>query len=268
VFACAGFTFCGLMSAAEMPGNMTGPASVTVTSRRHDPAIVKERRTNNATSTNWSGYAVTGPNGSVTDVKGSWIVPSIQGTCPKTNQYSSFWVGIDGFGSNTVEQTGTDSDCVGGTPTYYAWFEFYPHPSFTINTVTVHPGDTIEAEVAGDGTGTFSVTLTNKTTGATFSTSTKVRSAQQASAEWVVEAPYSGGILPLADFGSASFGQDYTAVRSTSTATVGGVTGSIGSFAGKVAITMETSGGVIKAQPSSLTTDGTSFTDSWRNAGP
>src|SRR5690348_12236358 len=61
-------------------------------------------------STNWSGYAVTGPNGSVSSVQGSWIVPSV--TCAKHSAtYSSYWVGIDGFSSGTVEQTGTDSDC-------------------------------------------------------------------------------------------------------------------------------------------------------------
>ncbi len=30
-----------------------------------------------ATSTNWSGYAVTGANGAYTDVKGSWVEPSV-----------------------------------------------------------------------------------------------------------------------------------------------------------------------------------------------
>ncbi len=87
-----------------------------------------------ATSTNWSGYAVTGPAGSVTDAKGSWIVPSV--TCSSAASYSSFWVGIDGFGSNTVEQTGTDSDCQSGSPTYYAWYEFYPGPAFLITGIT------------------------------------------------------------------------------------------------------------------------------------
>jgi Peptidase A4 family len=85
-----------------------------------------------------SGYAVTGAAGSVTDVKGSWVVPAVQGSRPSTNQYASFWVGIDGFSSNTVEQIGTDSDCQNGAPTNYAWFEFYPHP-FTSAEMTL-PG--------------------------------------------------------------------------------------------------------------------------------
>src|SRR5262245_38418315 len=86
----------------------------------HAPAIVLHHRDRFATSSNWSGYAVTGAPGSVTDVQGSWVVPAV--TCSGgPNQYAAIWVGIDGFNSNTVEQTGTDSDCQNGTPTYYAW---------------------------------------------------------------------------------------------------------------------------------------------------
>src|SRR5208282_1862477 len=44
--------------------------------------------------------------------------------CTKTpNTDSSEWVGIDGWSSDTVEQTGTDADCNGKTPFYYVWYE-------------------------------------------------------------------------------------------------------------------------------------------------
>ena len=79
-------------------------------------------------------------------------------------------------------------------------------------------------------------------------------------------------ILPLANFGSVAFGQDYTAVDSTCFATVNGAAGSIGSFGADVQeITMvgERSPYATKAAPSALTTpDGTSFTDTWYSAGP
>jgi Peptidase A4 family len=103
-----------------------------------------------SSSLNWAGYAVTGAAGSVSDVKGSWIVPSV--TCsPSQNAYSAFWTGIDGYSSSTVEQTGTDSDCQSGSATYYAWFEFYPNPSFLVSGFTVTPGDQISAEVSYSG---------------------------------------------------------------------------------------------------------------------
>src|SRR2546426_3100607 len=237
-----------LMAASALP-----VPQLTLAPRAHDGSLQ---------STNWSGYAVTGSSSSVSIAKGSWTVPAIQGSCPSTNQYSSFWVGIDGFNSGTVEQTGTDSDCQNGAPTYYAWFEFYPHPSFLINGMTITPGDHITAQASFSGR-SFTVTITDTTAGASFSTSSRVRSAQRSSAEWIAEAPSSsGGVLPLADFGTVSFSAD--------TATLNGGTGTIGSFGSNVqVITMVSNSGAVKAQPSSLSgTNGDSFSVMWKSSGP
>ena len=82
-------------------------------------------------SLDWAGYAVTGAV--VTTVSGSWVQPAA--TCPGTKATeSAFWVGIDGFAATdpTVQQIGTDSDCIKGSkkkpggPSYYAWYEMYP----------------------------------------------------------------------------------------------------------------------------------------------
>ena len=227
---------------------------------RHRPIVIRHIREGSASSLNWSGYAVTGANGSVRDVSGSWIVPSV--TCDSGTEYASFWVGIDGFNSNTVEQIGTDSDCHTGSPAYYAWFEFYPHPMFTINKLAVNPGDRMSAHVQY-AQRQFTVTLTNNTTGQSFSTSTKVNSAQRSSAEWVAEAPSSaGGILPLADFHTVSYSGD--------TATVGGATNAIGGFgtANVYEITMVDNSGSPKAMPSMLGSDNSSFSVQWVSAGP
>jgi hypothetical protein len=219
--------------------------------------VPPRQRAGPSTSYNWSGYAVTGPSGSVTDVKGSWKVPVATST--PTDTYSSFWVGIDGYDSNTVEQIGTDSDFLSGSPTYYAWFEFYPKSAYIINIVHIEPGDIISAEVVYSG-GRFVVSITNENTSQSFTTSSKVPSAKRSSAEWIAEAPSSGKILPLADFGTAYFGLSYTLVASTCSATVGGATGSIGSFGPSVQeITMVDSSGSPIAEPSPLTSDGTSF---------
>jgi len=236
----------------------------------HRPIVIRDIRHGIVNSLNWSGYAVTGAPGSVTNAKGSWIVPSIQGACGASNQYASFWVGIDGFNSNTVEQIGVDADCQTGVPTYYAWFELYPHPFFIINGFTISPGNTVSAEVQYDGGGRFTLSITNVTTGQSFSTSAKVHSAQRSSAEWIAEAPSgASGVLPLADFGTASYGFDTTAVSSTCDATVNGTTGGIGGFGASIQqITMVSNSGRIKAQPSSLSSDGASFSDSWVSSGP
>jgi len=239
--------------------------------RIHTPIIIHERHGHQVTSTNWSGYAVTGAKGSVSDVTASWVVPAIQGACPSTNQFASFWVGIDGYSSNTVEQVGTDSDCQNGKAVYYAWFEFYPHPSINIDSVPVAPGNVVSAEVKAIGKGSFTVTITNVSTRVSFTGSAKVPSAGQSSAEWIAEAPYGGGVLPLADFNSVLFGLDSTGQANTCFATIGGATGPIGLLAFNPnvdSITMDTKAGVVKAMPSSLSTDGTSFSVAWMNPGP
>ena len=157
---CAG-VLATLATVIPMGGQRLPATRAVAVARRHGPIRIHRRREDQSyESYNWSGYAVTGSSGAVTDAKGSWTVPTA--TCAGTpTGYSSFWVGIDGFSSGSVEQTGTDSDCVSlngksGTPTYYAWFEFYPNPSYVIEfSKGVQPGDIMTAEVkyAGQATG-------------------------------------------------------------------------------------------------------------------
>ena len=235
--------------------------------RQHAPIKIKEAHMDGtSTSTNWSGYAVTASNDTVTYASASWVAPT--GTCngsgPKTG-YAAFWVGIDGYNSDSVEQTGTDSDCSNGSPVYYAWYEFYPKPSYEVISVPVTPGDLISASVTYSGS-EFTVKLTNVSTGKSFTRSSKVSSAKRSSAEWIAEAPSSGsGVLPLSDFGTVFFGEDSTGVTSTNEATISGSTKAIGNFSSSSVeqITMETSGGSTEAVPSSLSSDKTSFSVQW-----
>jgi Peptidase A4 family len=217
-------------------------------------------------STNWSGFAVTGATNSVSDVKGSWIVPSV--TCSKrSSTYASFWVGIDGYSSNTVEQTGTDSDCSSGHGSYYAWYEFYPAGSVQISGFTVSPGNTVTAEVSySSSSGQFTVTITDGSQH--YSTSSSVSGASRSSAEWIIERPelcsFFCRLTSLSNFGTVSLGTDYTSVSGTNFATVSGTNGPIGSFGSSVVrITMINSSGKTLAEPSVLTSDGTSFTETW-----
>lgn len=237
----------------------------------HRPKILAG--TSSGISTNWAGYALDSPVASVTDVKGSWVVPGVSCVRGKA-QYSSFWTGIDGDRSNTVEQIGTDSDCNNGKGTYYAWYEFYPNPSHLVP-VPVSPGDKISAEVSyGTVSGLFTVSITNLRTGKNFSTSSAVSGAQRNSAEWIAEAPSSFfGILPLANFGIAKYGFDYTGDINTNFATINGANGNISSFSPSTSvnvneITMVNNfGTAVKAQPSGLS-DGTSFLVQWYSKGP
>ena len=190
--------------------------------------------------------------------------------------YSSFWVGIDGYSSSTVEQVGTDSDCDGNNPTYYAWFEFYPNPSYEILGLKLSPGNKVSAVVSYNGSD-FTVKITNGSTGQSYSTSQSVSGAARSSAEWIAEAPCckrNGAFLPLADFGTVSFGVDSTAVNNTNYATEGAAagtggatTGPIGSFpTGSVQqINMVSSSGAVEDTTSSLSPDLTSFSVTWKS---
>jgi hypothetical protein len=228
-------------------------------SHRHAPISILRSRNGSVESYNWSGYAVDASNRTVTNVLGSWVVPTA--ACTSTDTYSSFWVGIDGYSSSTVEQTGTDSDCSGGSPSYYAWFEVYPHPSFEINTITVSPGDVMSASVVFDTKGKFTVSITDTTNGQTFSTSPHEFKAKRSSAQCIAEAPSVGGaIATLTNFGSVWFGEDNTGVQGSCGATIDGTTAPLGTFAGINSITMVNTALTPIAVPSALSSDGSSFT--------
>ena len=157
-----------------------------------------------AESTNWSGYA--GTTGRYTKVSASWIQPA--GTCGRGDQYAAFWVGLDGYSSSTVEQTGSEVDCAGRTPQYYAWYEMYPGPSEDYSN-RVRPGDHFTATVTSLGGDHFSLQITDATEH--WSRDTKATLGQTpalSSAEAIIEAPcctYYGGALPLTDFGTVHF---------------------------------------------------------------
>ena len=201
-----------------------------------------------ATSTNWSGYAAT--TGTYTSVSASWTEPS--GTCRSGSQYSSFWVGLDGYNSGSVEQTGSEVDCRGRTPVYYAWYEMYPNPSFSYSN-TVRPGDHFNAKVTYLGSNQFSLFIADTTQGWSHTTTASLAGAARSSAEVIVEAPCctaSGGILPLADFGT---------INLTSSMANGAALGSAGGVTG---ITMVDNSGRDKDTVSSLS-GGENFSATW-----
>jgi len=155
-------------------------------------------------STNWSGYAATGANGAFKSISASWKEPTA--TCSsRSAQYASFWVGLDGFTSSSVEQTGTDSDCSGRTPQYYGWYEMFPANPVNF-TNPVSPGDSFTASVTFSGTATYTLVLKDTTKGWTQTITKNQSGLARSSAEVITEAPSSSsGVLPLANFGTISY---------------------------------------------------------------
>lgn len=153
-------------------------------------------------ASNWSGYAITGQT--YHSITGSWIVPSV--TATHGTDYSSAWIGIDGFNNSDLIQTGTEQDASSnGSTDYYAWWEILPASETTISSMTIHPGDQMSASITNNGNGTWTISLTDNTTGQSFST-TQAYSGPAQSAEWIMEAPEIGGhISTLADYGETTF---------------------------------------------------------------
>jgi hypothetical protein len=154
-----------------------------------------------AQSTNWSGYAV--HSSTYHSVSATWVVPKPK--CTSGKKYAAFWVGLDGYKSDSVEQTGTDSDCNGKNPKYYGWYEMFPAaPVFF--TTKVKPGNVISASVTFSGTDTYKLVLQNKSRGWTKVITKNESGLARSSAEVITEAPSStNGVLPLADFVKISY---------------------------------------------------------------
>jgi Peptidase A4 family len=183
------YTVLGVLSVAALMIAATVMAAAHAT---RGPIQGKQRTGRGATSsTNWSGYAAY--DATFTDVKGSWVQPAADcsGVKGKKTTIASFWVGLDGYQSNTVEQTGTDVDCVGTSAVYRSWYEFYPaSPVFGGADQTPQPGDTITAQVSVSD-GYVTTTLNDETHPWTQSLTQTVPATRLAfsSAEWIAEKP-------------------------------------------------------------------------------
>jgi hypothetical protein len=175
-------------------------------------------------STNWAGYAATGP--SFRSVSARWTVTKMR--CrPGRAAYSAAWVGLGGFtgDSRGLEQTGTDSSCTrGGAARYAAWYELVPAPAHRIR-MKVRPGHRMSANVTVRGP-RVTLTLRNRTTHRRFVKRARMTNPGTASAEWIVETPsgctsgHRCSVLPLGNFGRMRF----THASATS---AGGHTGTI-----------------------------------------
>jgi hypothetical protein len=228
-----------------MPGPAGYPAAGSSSSGTARNAVTA------AVSENWAGYAAQGAAGSFTRVSAAWSEPAV--SCQAAETFSSFWVGLDGDGTSTVEQTGTEADCANGAASYQGWFEMFPAaPVFFGN--TVQPGDAMSASVVAAGGGSFTLTLTDATQGWSQVTHQTSDTAQLGSAEIIAEAPSDGNgdVLPLSDFGVVKFTDaliDNDPIGNLNTAEV----------------TMESAGDVAEATPSAVT-DGEDFTVTADNA--
>lgn len=151
-------------------------------------------------SSNWSGYAITGST--YQSITGSWVVPTV--STLHGAEYSSAWIGIDGFNNSSLIQTGTEQNASHKGTSYNAWWEILPASETPISTMSIQPGDHMAASIVNNGNGTWTISLVDQTTGQHFTT-TQAYSGPAQSAEWIMEAPTIGRhVATLAHYGQTT----------------------------------------------------------------
>jgi hypothetical protein len=213
-------------SAAEQPSLPPRLKHAPVQLHRNPDGSPQRGLRNQFISTNWSGYVVANYQTGVkyTSASMTWVVPTVvygQSTdTTSSTEYSANWVGIGGFcanqlctrGDHTLIQLGTEQDVSpSGTAQYYAWYEVLPQAETPLDPAThpVYPGDLMTASLScqqpcSGKKQNWTLSMTDETQKWSWSMQLSYGSSLL-SAEWIEEAPYSGGILPLADFGTAKF---------------------------------------------------------------
>jgi hypothetical protein len=125
------------------------------------------------------------------------------------------------------------------------------YPAYPVNySNTVRPGDHFTATVTYLGSNRYQLVLKNSTEGWTKTTTKTQKGLSRASAEVIAEAPYSNGVLPLADFGKVNF-------------TGSTVNGSALGNTSYDSIDIVDSSGTTQASTSSLS-GGTAFSITWK----
>lgn len=264
-------TLAGLLCAGAMAGTAVG-AGASVGGHVTQPGgpIVRTSVAGNSglptISENWSGYAAVSAK-KFTYVHSTFIQPKI--TCPGVkNQWTSNWVGLDGFTSNTVEQDGTFAMCGGAaskTPVYEAWYELFPAGS--VNVFTIKAGDKMDVSVRFKS-GKFTLTVADLTSGKKVTHTAACSTCQRSSAEWIIERPALCNntgtkcfLTELADYHTATMGASQAQVA-------GGAVSSVASFDNIPIFMIDplASGGFISLDTVAAL-KGSAFTATWDRSG-
>ena len=211
------------------------------------------------TTGSWAGYVKTGA--SFTAASATWVVPTV--TCTPSPTLAVQWVGIDGYGEPTVEQVGTETDCVAGSGVYKAWYEMWGDPlvnsGLQIDVAKpLDPGDLVTASVSyASSVWTFSIA--DATQGWSFSIpeSDTTPPTARATAEFIEEEPYACDphcvLTQLAQVTPLLF--------SNISVTENGLTSAL--TQDLIALTMTPANAPVQVAPGPLSSGGTSFSDTW-----
>lgn len=183
-------------------------------------------------------------------VSGSWTIPSVTGN-GSTDTYDASWIGIGGVTASDLIQVGTENTVsANGTVSSACFYELLPHPALAISNLPITAGDNMTASLNKVGTDSWTIAITDNTTGKSFTTTVQYTSSLS-SAEWIEEDPSNtSGLVPLDTFGAVTFTNGATTVNGTSE--------SISAASGSPITMVDTKGKAI-VTPGALTGNGESF---------
>ena len=220
--------------------------SPMVIANSQTPTAVDAHGTSYLRSVNWAGYVVSDGTGSFRSAQASFVVPKLLSCGPSEDSDSSYWAGLDGAGSQTVEQEGVDSACRNGAVYYIPWYEMYPADAVEYANMVVRGGDSIVATTTYESGGRYVLNVADSTNRTSATATMTVPGLENISAECIAEDPGMAPQAPYATYGSVTF----------SGCMVNGVP--IGTLSPD-AIDMVNSQGEVDASTTTLT-DNTSFT--------
>jgi hypothetical protein len=148
---------------------------------------------------NWSGYVWGG--GPYKQVTGTFTVPYISTGDASCSEQFGEWVGLDGASTflpsagHSLVQAGIgegmvnpySNTCTAGQFYIWAWWEVLPKPETWVWPLSVRAGDRVSVDIAQVSRGKWEVTITDTTSGRSYSTEQPYKQAPT-TAEWVVEA--------------------------------------------------------------------------------
>ncbi|MEY8001706.1 G1 family glutamic endopeptidase [Clostridium sp. Mt-5] len=211
---------------------------------------------NTEKSSNWAGYidTPTSQNNSYTSISGSWIVPTISSAQQDTS--AAQWIGLGGVNSKDLLQMGTIEEIKNGQPTAEVFWEELPNVAQNIMSIPI--GSTISSSISKTSDSTWNLVFTattpqGQTETKTISTTLDSSYAEEigTSGEWISEDPSNqySQLFPLANAGTVKY----------QSATVNGTL--LNSSSNTVhPVAMISSNGNVSIYPSTIETDGESFT--------
>lgn len=157
----------------------------------------------------------------------------------------------------TLIQVGTEQDSINGRATFSAWYELLPQYPVTIDSLSISPGDKINASISlsDRATNTWLIEIRDVTDGQSFNKSL-IYASSMLSAEWIVEVPtLTNHIATLANFGQITF--------TDCKATIDSETGTISNFPSNQ-ITLNNHQNITLTTVSTFTSEESSFTVSYQ----